>query len=187
MSFRVPLDVRPLWLVVALLSSACGGDGGGGSPTSPPPPTPNPAGASFRLSGASGDQVISYTDGPNLVFCRRAAGWAHLWVRMAAQRSANGEGGPHIDIDLCNDAGGGAFRPMDPRLARCGGDKTWDIWWHDGAGAAFTNAADAPGCELRITANGSELQGSFSCRDLSEQAGARTVDVLEGFFSCTAG
>lgn len=184
MNRKRSLDGRPWWLVAALLAGACSGGGGGGGPTSPPPPS-NPASGGFRLSGASGEQVISYTDGPNLVFCSRNAGWAHLWIRLAAQRGANGEAGPHLDIDLCNDAGGGAFRPKDPRTPSCGADKAWDVWWHDGSGGVFTNAALAPQCELVVTASGSQLQGSFSCRDLREEAGARAVDVLDGFFRCT--
>lgn len=181
---RAPVLVVSSW-VAALLPLGCGGGGGGGGPTSPPPPAPNPAVASFTVSGAGGDQVISYVDGPNLVFCRRAAGWADLWIRLAEQRSANGDDGPHVDIDVCNDAGGGAFTPIDPQAAQCGGGKGFDIWWHDNAANAYANEAQAPQCSLALIANGNQLEGAFSCRGLAEQGGAGRVDVLDGTFRCT--
>lgn len=171
------------WLAAALLSGGCGGSD---SPTTPTP-TPNPALAGFRISGAEGDQMISYTEGPNRVFCSRAAGWADLWVRMAEQRAADGENGPHIDLDLCNDSGGGAFSPMDPRAARCGAGKSWDIWWHDGSGGVYANTPQASDCALALSVNGNQLEGTFHCRGLIEDGGARTVDVLDGFFRCTVG
>jgi hypothetical protein len=118
------------------------------------------------------------------VLCSRNAGWADLWIRLAEQRAANGENGPHVDIDLCRLEAGGVFAPMDPRAAQCGGGKTWDIWWHDGAGGVYTNTASAASCTFTVTVTGSQLEGGFACRDLVEDDGVRRVDVVDGTFRC---
>lgn len=170
--------------MVVVIGGCGGGGGGGGSPTSPPPPMPNPAFGSFQLSGAGHDGVVSYSSGANLVFCRRGAGWADLWIRFAEQAAGNGENGPHLDIDLCNPGDGGAFTPMDPQAASCGGGKTWDIWWH-GGGDTFFNAPNPQSCSLSLMRDGNLLTGAFSCRGLVELGGGRTLDVLDGSFRCS--
>ena len=168
---------------VATIGSAC--NGSGGSPTSPPPPTAASASASFRLAGADHDEVVSYTSRSNLVFCRKAAGWADLWVRLAEQPTGDGGGGPYIDIDLCNVDQSGTFAAMDPSAAACGTDPTFDIWWHHGPGEIFSNGLGSQGCTLSLARNGSRLSGTFSCRGLAEVGGNRTLDVLDGSFECT--
>lgn len=172
-------------LAPALLLIGCGGGGGGGSsPTAPPPPNMNPGSASFRVVGGGSDTVVSYGGGGNLVFCRTNASWADLWIRFARDVAADGENGPHLDIDLCNLGDGGTFAPMDPQAAVCGGGKTWDVWWH-GENATYVNTASAPACTLGITRDGNQLTGNFSCQGLAEMGGTRTVDVLDGTFQCT--
>ncbi|HSL85141.1 MAG TPA: hypothetical protein VLF66_20395 [Thermoanaerobaculia bacterium] len=170
--------------VAAAATGACGGGGGGGGPTSPPPPTVNPGVASFRLVGAGYDETVSYGGGTGLVFCRRAGGFADLWLRFAEESAANGENGPHLDIDLCNPGGGGTFDPMDAQAGVCPGGQTWDVWWHSD-GDTFVNPAMAPGCTLTLTRSGSELSGTFSCRGMVELGGAGRLDLLDGTFRCT--
>jgi len=172
-----------VFLSGALLSCG-GGGGGGGTPTSPPPPTTNPGFASFTVAGpGTSNQPVGYSnDSGNLIFCRpNGVRW---WVRLAAQRAADGEGGPHIDIDLCNYTGSGSYSPMDFR-ASCPGVMAWDIFWHDGSGNAFVSQATSSPCQLGLTLNGRTLDGTFSCRGLLENGGTRTLDVLSGMFRCT--
>jgi hypothetical protein len=172
-------------LAVALIIGACSGGGGGGEgPTSPPPPMTNPGSATFRLVGGGQDSTLSYTNGANLVFCRRQAGWADLWIRFAERSAGNGESGPHLDIDLCNHGQGGTFTAKDPQVSVCGGGQTWDVFWH-GEGETFANRITAPSCTLSLTRDGTRLAGTFSCQDLMELAGgARTLDLLDGSFQC---
>lgn len=181
-----PFHRRLLAAVLVTIASGCGGDGGGG-PTAPPPPPPNPAlsSASFELAGAGQNRSASYDSARNTVFCSRNAGWASLWIRLAEQTAANGENGPHVDLDVCNHTGGGTFSAQDPRMGSCAGGKTFDIFWHPGDGSSFANQLAANGCMLQLTQNGTRLTGTFQCRGLAEQGGARTVDVTNGSFECT--
>jgi hypothetical protein len=128
--------------------------------------------------------VVSYAGGANLVFCRRQAGWAHLWIRFAQQAAGDGESGPHLDLDLCNHGDGGTFAAMDPHAASCGQGRTWDIWWH-GEGDTFVNGAASRSCSLTLTRHGERLSGTFACLGLAEFGGARTLDVLDGSFQCS--
>lgn len=172
--------------LLAITVLGCGGGGGGGGPTDPPMPVPTFGSATFEVAGAGLDEQASY--GPtNLVFCRTgaAAGWADLWIRLAEQQASNGDGGPHLDIDVCSLGDGGDFEPMNPSAAACGGDKTFDIFWHARDGGVFANSSMAPSCSLEITRNGTELSGVFRCRDLPEMGGARRLDRLDGDFRCT--
>lgn len=169
------------WLPVLPLLLACGG-GGGGGPTEPTPPPVLNTGA-FEVTGSGQPVMASYDSGRNTVFCSRNAGWASLWIRLARDTTANGENGPHLDLDLCNHGGGGVFSSQDPRLASCGGAKTFDIFWHPGEGSTYANTGG--GCTLEITSNGSRLRGTFACRGLVERDGRRTVDVANGSFECS--
>jgi hypothetical protein len=144
----------------------------------------NPASASFQLAGAGYDEVVSYSSGSNLVLCTQDAGFADLFIRFAEQVAGNGENGPHLDIDLCNLGDGGTFAARDPQVPSCGDGQTWGVFWHD-AGATFLNQADAPSCSFVLTRSGSTLSGTFSCPDLVELGGNRTLDVLAGSFQCT--
>ena len=172
-------------LSVAWLAVLAGCDGDSSNPTAPPmPQAPGVASSSFRVVGAGQDQAYSFNNGANTVFCSRNAGWASLWIRLAEQATGNGGNGPHIDIDLCNHAGGGDFSPKDPMSTSCGGAKTWDIFWHGADGSVFFNSATAPSCTLRINQNGTQLSGMFECRDLVEDGGSRTLDILDGTFDC---
>ena len=172
-------------LSLTFLAALCGCDGGS-NPTAPPmPQAPGIARGSFLVSGAGQNQTYSFSNGANTVFCSRNAGWASLWIRLAEQATANGENGPHIDIDLCNHSGGGSFSPKDPMSTSCGGAKTWDIWWHAADGSVFINTATASSCALRVDQNGSQLSGTFECRGLIEDGGSRTLDILDGSFDCT--
>lgn len=187
---EIPMPARvvpPLLLPALLLCAACSGGGGGTSPTepSPPPPAPSPGFASFEVVGAGQDSAISY-GGSNLVFCRTAAGWADLWIRFAEQTAADGENGPHLDIDVCNLGDGGAFGPKDPSSTSCTGAMTFDIWWHGAGGAIYFNRAMAPNCGLDVTRNGNTLTGTFDCEAMVEfGGGGEEIDVLVGSFQCS--
>lgn len=138
--------------------------------------------ARFRLSADGSDETIDYVDGPNLIFCRTEAGFADLWVRLARDRDGDGGAGPHIDIDLCNYAGGGTFKPLDPDNPSCDGAKTWDVFWH-GDDGVFVSAEDLSRCELELFEDGDRLDGSFSCRGMADGEG-RTLDLSGGIFRC---
>lgn len=173
------------WLVFCLWTAACGGGGGGGGPTEPGPPSPTLNVASFEVTGSGQSVMAGYDSSRNTVFCSRNAGWASLWIRLGRDAAANGDNGPHLDLDLCNHAGGGAFGAHDPQLASCGGSKTFDLFWHPGDGAVFSNRAAAGGCTLQVTASGERLSGTFQCTGLEERNSSRRVDVLNGSFQCT--
>lgn len=168
---------------VTLVSGCSGGDG----PTAPstPPPGPTLSSASFEISSAGQTRRLAYDSSRNTVFCSRSAGWASLWIRLAEQATANGENGPHIDLDLCNHSGGGTFTPQDPSLGSCAGGKTFDLFWHAEDGSTFANQPVAGNCMLQFTQNGIRLTGTFACRGLAERGGTRTVDVSNGVFECT--
>lgn len=174
--------------IVALLLAAlgCGGSGGGSSPTEPGAPAPQPlmGSASFGVSGSGFDESISYRSGTNLVFCRREAGWADLWIRFAEQSAGDGEAGPYLDLDLCELGDGGVFAPKDPMEASCAGAKTFDIFWHGGDGSVFANRTSASACSLEVVRDGSNLSGTFQCLDMRGLSGG-TVDIFDGRFECT--
>ncbi|MEM7353109.1 MAG: hypothetical protein AAF657_20110 [Acidobacteriota bacterium] len=172
-------------LAVVFLAAVFGCDDDS-NPTAPgTPQAPSFANGSFRVSGAGENRTYSFSNGPNTVFCTRDAGFASLFIRLAEQAGGGGNG-PHVDMDLCNHAGGGDFGPKDPRNPSCGSAKTWNIFWHAADGSVFVNTANAPNCNLRIDQNGAELSGMFECRDLVEDSGgSRTLDILEGSFNCT--
>jgi|CXWL01.1.fsa_nt_gi hypothetical protein len=171
-----------LSFLVAVGFVACGG--GGGSPTAPPPPAPPSNVARFVVVAGGQSTTVNLDNTRNLVFCSRNAGWASLFLRFAEQAAANGETSPHVDLDLCNHAGGGAFAPKDPTSTSCASGKTFDLYWHAADGSIFVNQPTAADCGLQITQNGTQLSGTFQCRDLVERNGTRRVDILEGSFEC---
>lgn len=170
---------------IVVLAAGCGGGGGGGggTPTNPPPPMLDPGSASFRLVGGGQDGAVSYSNGSNLVFCSRDDGFADLFLRFAEQAAANGENGPHLDVDLCNHEDGGVFAPHDTQVPSCGDGPSWGVFWH-GADGTFVNRPNAPSCTLDLTRDGAMLSGTFRCRDMRELGGNRTVDLLDGSFQC---
>ncbi len=178
----------PLAAALALGITGCGGGGGGGgeSPTGPPMPAPAFGSARFDVVGAGQDDTVAYDDATNLVFCRTgtAAGWADLWIRFAEQKAADGENGPHLDLDVCAPGDGGSFAPKDPMEASCDGDPTFDVWWHGADGETFVNTAGAPSCTLQLSRSGTTISGFFDCRDMARVGGAGSVDVLGGSFEC---
>lgn len=183
MAPRNPFRARHLSMVgIILLTGACGGSSS--SPTEPSPPSSPAGSASFGVVGAGADRDVSWGSGSNLIFCRRQAGWADLWIRFAEQRANNGNNGPHLDIDLCALGDGGSFVPMDPQAASCAGGKTWGVWWHESTDT-FVNRATSQPCSLEITRQGDRLSGSFQCHGLGELGGGRALDVLNGTFECS--
>jgi len=139
---------------------------------------------SFRVIGGDQDQAALWIDGANLVFCRTNAGFADLWIRLAAERGADGENAPHVDIDVCNYAGGGKFSPLDPQNPSCAGGKTFDVFWHDEEGDFFVNAARSSPCQMTLVDAGSTLEGVFGCEGLGSPEGG-SVDILGGAFRCS--
>jgi len=140
--------------------------------------------AAFRLAGAGYDERVQYVDGPNLIFCRTDAGFADLWIRLAQDTTADGEDGPHIDIDVCNYEGGGRFKPLDPANPSCGSAKTWDVFWHDGEGGVFLSQAGLARCELTLSDEPGSLEGAFACTGMVEMPEGRTLDLSGGLFRC---
>lgn len=182
----------PLLAVLASTIHGCGGggSGGGGGPTEPPMPAPTFGSARFELSGAGYDEMVSYDAGMNLVFCRTgaAAGFADLWIRFAEQPAADGENGPHLDLDLCSAGDGGSFVPRDPMDTSCAGEgKTFDVWWHGPGGDTFVNQPGAAGCSVQLTRAGGSLSGVFECRGMEEIGGPGSLDLLGGSFECAEG
>lgn len=135
------------------------------------------------VSGGESDESLYWIDGANLVFCSTDAGFADLWIRLAADRSANGENAPHVDIDVCNFAGGGRHSPHDPQNPSCGSSKTFDIFWHDAEGRSFANSSNARDCQLDLVESGSTLEGAFVCRQLGGASGG-PIDLFGGAFRC---
>ncbi len=175
---------RCSWIALALLVVACS-NSGGGSPSAPSPPGNTPS-ASFRLSGTSYDESVSYVNGTNLVFCQNNGSTPAIWVRMAADPAANGENSRHIDLDICGIAGGGTFSPKEPAGGVCAVDKTWEIWFHDGPNVTFVNSAMSQPCQPLITDSAGVYSGSFSCSGLIDRTGGGgMLDVLDGSFECT--
>ncbi len=169
------------WLLV--VSVGCGG----GTPSQPQVPTDDSF-ARFTLRGAGYDTEIHYsTAGGGLIFCRRQAGRAnYLWIRLAAERTADGANGPHIDMDLCNFGGSGAFGVVhDVRAGLlCDQGATWDLWWHGGPSKVFVSRPSSSPCDVAVTASGATLQGTFQCQGLTPESGNDRLDVLGGSFRC---
>jgi len=138
---------------------------------------------SFRVDGAGQGGAFNLDSDANTVFCDTNAGWASLWIRLSEDGSGNGGAGAHIDIDVCNHSGGGAFSPKDPSRLSCSMAKEFDLWWHGTDGAVFNNTADAA-CTLDITEADGRLLGMFECLDVTEDGGSRAVDVVNGSFDC---
>lgn len=136
----------------------------------------------FTLVGSGGEAEVSYATPANLVFCQRTS-QSMVWIRLAEETGANGEDGPHLDIDLCNVTSSGDFSAMRARANPCPGGQTWALWWHDGDGGVFANGADATECELSLEVDDTGLAGTFSCRGLEDLEGD-VVHVLNGSFRC---
>ena len=168
-----------------LLAACSSGSDGPTSPAPMPTPTPTPAtgSATFQVTGGASAGTLSYTSADNFIQCTTVAGWADSFLRFAEQPGANGEAGPHLDIDLCGSANSGGFTPKDPQLPACAGGQQFDIFWH-GADGVFTNTANDPGCSFTLTRTGNQLSGTFSCMGMVEFGGTRTLDVLNGTFQC---
>ena len=180
-------------LTVALVAAiaACGGSDSPSNPTTPmpptapppPPPTSPDGNAGFDLVGGGQAGSYDYATPDNTVLCTTDAGFASLFLRFG-EAPGGSSAGPHLDLDVCNHQGGGAFGPRDPRSTVCMG-KTWDVFWHGADGSVFSNTPNAGGCTLMIDQNGDEISGTFGCRGLTEEGGARTVTVENGSFACT--
>ena len=175
---KVPLALKEL-------IDGCGGGGGSRTPAEPGP-IPDPATATFRLQGAGYDEVVTYTNGPNLVFCRQNGSTPAIWVRMAVDIAAGGETDRHIDLDICDLQNGGLFTPKEPVGGVCTGGQTWAIWLHEGQGATFTNTVQSRPCELQVERDGRNLTGAFRCRGMIDRdGGPQRLNVLGGSFTCT--
>jgi hypothetical protein len=184
----IRIDTLALLGSLAAAGLACGGAGGaarGPAQASTPPPD---GAASFTLRGASyGVAPRSYAShGGGLVFCRRQP--RSLWVRLAAERAADGANGPHLDMDFCSFAGSGTYRvPHDVTAGLdCADGSTWDLWWHDGP-AVFVSRPSSSPCEATLSQSGQALEGSFACHGLTRSGASdgETLDVLGGLFRCT--
>lgn len=172
-----------------LLATGIMGCGGGGNPSQPSNPV-DESRASFALAGAGRNETKSYSGAAgNLVFCRRESPLPNtIWVRLAEQRNADGEQGPHIDIDLCNFTGSGTYDAIHdtsgPRT--CNQGQTFAIWWHEGSDV-FVSKAGATACSVTVTRSAEAIDGTFQCDGLTPFAGGSNpaLDVNAGSFHCS--
>ncbi len=137
--------------------------------------------ASFSLSGDGYNETISYNGEDNLIFCRLTG--SEMWIRMARDKAANGNGSRYIDIDICNYAGSGTYAPVDPRNRPCPEGLLWDIFWHDGD-KVYSNTDTSSPCQLVLKLNGDVLSGTFNCSEVIRFEGTESIQVTEGSFSC---
>jgi hypothetical protein len=152
-----------------------------------PPPEPEDNGT-FRLTGSGyNNQKFTYSESSsNLVFCR-PQNQRLLWIRLARDTQADGENGPHLDIDVCNYSGGGTFSPGSaPLLGSCSLGKQWNVYWHDGSNVFVNQESSAP-CQLDMTQSGDGLEGTFRCSDMRRFQGEDLLDLTSGSFRCTIG
>ncbi len=139
--------------------------------------------AHFTVSSGDRSIELRYATPGNLVSCRTTSG-SMVWIRLAEEPRDDGQGGPHLDIDVCNITVPQTFSPMLARGQPCPGGQTWAIWWHDGRGGVFANGTTSTDCVLRLEARNELLLGVFSCRGLEGPDVEGHVDVLEGGFEC---
>ena len=137
----------------------------------------------FTVVSGSGRTEVAYQTPANLVFCQRTS-TRMTWIRLAELTAADGQEGPHLDIDLCNVSESESFTAMPARETPCPGGPTWALWWHDRDGNAFANGPGSADCTLTLTVHETGLSGSFSCRGLLDAEGEASVDVLNGSFQC---
>jgi hypothetical protein len=150
-----------------------------------PDPEPEDNGT-FRLTGSGyANRKFTYTaSSGNLVFCR-PQNQRLIWIRLARDTQADGENGPHLDIDVCNYSGGGTFAPGSaPLNGSCSLGKQWDVFWHDGPNVFVNQESSAP-CQLDMSQNGDVLQGTFRCSGMRRFQGDDLLDLTSGSFRCT--
>lgn len=137
--------------------------------------------ASFVLSdfenGTTNNVSLNSTD--NLIFAELYSDNS-MWIRIAEEKEAKGENGPHLDIDLCGYQGSGKYSAIDPQLRPCK-ESGWDLWWH-GKTKIFLNTANADACELQLTVHGDTIAGRFECREMIEFKGTSLIGIKEGSF-----
>jgi hypothetical protein len=138
--------------------------------------------ASFVVVDSSAARHMHFGEG-NLVFCRTTSA-TMVWVRFAVSADNDGNDSAHLDLDVCNLSGGGAFRPMEARARPCPGGMTWAAWWHDESGRVYASRAGSSPCELQLEVQADRLTGTFSCNGLVTEDGAATIDLADGRFEC---
>lgn len=164
----------------------CGG--GGGGPAQPSTPTSDARGT-FTLSGAGYNVTNSYAAASGgHVFCRREDPLPNtIWIRLASSPTADGESGPHVDIDLCNFAGSATYSAVhDVHAPRsCSQGQTLGLWWHDGPSRVYVSRPDSAPCTVTVSQGTGTIDGNFECREMApfEGTGER-VNVTAGSFHC---
>lgn len=83
-------------------------------------------GARFVVRSDDASTEISYETPDNLVFCR-ATSPTRLWIRLAEEAERDGQGGPHLDIDICDATTSATFAPMTARANPCPGEGVPEI------------------------------------------------------------
>lgn len=137
--------------------------------------------ATFALSGDGYNESIEYNNQDNLIFCRLTG--TEMWIRLARDKSANGNNSPHIDIDICNYVGAGTYTPVDPQNRPCPEGQLWNVFWHDGD-RIYSNTETSSPCKLTLTLNDGIIQGVFNCSEVVRFEGAETIQISQGTFSC---
>lgn len=135
--------------------------------------------------------------GLELVFCRHDPAperGDYVWIRLAQTREADGDAGPHLDLDVCRltRAGEGGYSVMPPGQhgSHCADTPGFAIWWHEGE-AAFVSPVPpktpASPCtlELELDEQQRRLAGRFACDPLyAVSDGSSGPGVVAGSFNC---
>lgn len=154
-------------------------------PFEPGPDLPAGVAGAFALvdeAETRTDIVWSAAD-DNLVFCRLYG--SEAWIRLAEQIDADGENGPHVDIDVCGWDGSGSYAPRTTDEGGCTADKAFDISWQSGA-SVWASDGTATDCTLELTTSGETVEGRFSCRGIVGKTQAEgAIDLRNGQFRCT--
>lgn len=136
--------------------------------------------AAFSLQNGTDQVTYTYTGEDNLIFCYLYEN-NEAWIRIAKDRTNDGENSPHLDIDICGFNGTGTYEIMSPHDRPCGDGSKWDVWWHDDE-KVFVNQRESTPCKLVLTVKGERIAGKFSCADLKEFKGEQMIQLLGGSF-----
>ncbi len=147
-----------------------------------PEPAADDSSASFTIVKDGVETTITLDNTSNLIFSRDFG--RDMWIRLAENKTANGNDHPHLDIDLCRYSGPGTYEPVDPQARPCSREFGWDLWWH-GEDAIYFNQADSSPCQLQIEVDGNTITGTFMCEGMIQTSGSGTISIKEGSFRST--
>jgi hypothetical protein len=169
------------------------------APEAKPAPEPEPVvaaptpAASLTLTNSA--QPLTLGQGLELLTCewdRQAERGDYVWIRLATKAESKGNGGPHLDLDVCrltDGSDGYTVMPPGQHGSRCRAEPGFAIWWHDSEAAFVSPIAGhtpATPCELELVREADDwLSGEFACDPLYAVTDASVgPGVLEGSFRC---